>query len=60
MTVSVGSIGENVVANMGLSYVWGAGESFGTQFDGAGDLQTIVTDASEGGLYAFASTAYRF
>ena len=60
LTASVGSIGENVVANIGLSYVWGAGDAFGSQFDEAGDLQMIVTDSSESGLYAFASTAFRF
>jgi long-chain fatty acid transport protein len=60
LTASVGSIGENVVLNFGLSYVWGEGDALGTSLDEAGDLQLSVTDKRESGLYAFASTAYRF
>jgi hypothetical protein len=60
LTGSVGTIGENVVLNVGLSYVWGAGETFGTRFDEQGLLQTSVIQTHESGLYAFASTAYRF
>lgn len=60
LTASVGSIGENVVLNVGLSYVWGDGDAFGTRLDDAGDLQTDVTTTRERSLYAFASTAYRF
>ena len=60
VTASVGSIGKNVVLNCGLSYVWGRGDAFGTRLDEAGELQTSITETSESGLYAFASTAYRF
>lgn len=59
-TASVGSIGENVVMNLGLSYVWGRGEAYGTLLDESGNLNTVVTDTRESGLYAFASTTYRF
>ncbi len=60
VTASVGSIGENVVMNLGLSYVWGNGDAFGTRLNQMEELETVVTDTTESGLYAFASTAYRF
>lgn len=60
VTASLGAIGENVVMNAGLSYVWGRGDALGVSLDEAGDLQSVVTETSESGLYAFASTAYRF
>ena len=59
-TASVGSSGENVVLNCGLSYVWGSGDAYGTRLDDSGTLETVVTDTTESGLYAFASTTYRF
>jgi len=59
-TVSVGSIGENVVANLGFSYVWGSGDALGNRLDEEGLLESVVTQTRESGLYAFASTAYRF
>ena len=59
-TASVGSIGENVVLNLGLSYVWGSGDAYGTRLDESGALETVVTGTTESGLYAFASTTYRF
>ncbi len=60
VTTSIGAVGENVVINMGLSYVWGEGDAFGTRLDGEGYLVTAITDTTESSLYAFASTAYRF
>ena len=60
VTASVGSIAENVVMNLGLSYVWGSGDAYGTRLDESGMLETVVTDTTESGLYAFASTTYRF
>lgn len=60
VTASIGAIGESVVLNFGLSYVWGAGDGYGSRFNEAGDLQTVISDTSERSLYAFASTAYRF
>lgn len=60
VTTSVGAMGENVVLNFGLNYVWGEGDSFGKRLDDAGDLQTVISKTRESGLYAFASTAYRF
>ena len=60
VTASVGSIGENVVLNFGISYVFGDGDAFGTRLDPAGDLESVVTETRERSLYVFASTAYRF
>lgn len=60
MTVSVGSIGENVVMNLGLSYVWGTGDAYGARLNEAEELDVVITDTRESSLYAFASTAYRF
>ena len=60
VTASAGSVGENVIFNFGVSYVWGEGDAFGTRLDAAGDLETVISDTRESGLYAFASTAYRF
>ena len=60
LTASVVVIGENVVLNLGLSYVFGDGDSFGTRFNDAGGLETRITETSDRSLYAFASTAYRF
>ena len=60
VTASVGSIGENVVMNLGLSYVWGTGDAYGARLNEAEELEVVVTDTQESGLYAFASTAYRF
>lgn len=60
LTASVGSVGENVVLNFGVSYVFGDGDAFGSRLDGAGDLQTVVSSTSERSFYVFASTAYRF
>ena len=60
LTASVGSVGENVVLNFGLSCVWGNGDAFGTRLDEAGDLETVVSETSERSTYVFASTAYRF
>lgn len=60
VTVSAGSIGENVVVNLGLSYVWGSGDSLGNQLNEQGALQAFVSQTSQESLYAFASTAYRF
>ncbi len=59
-TASIGSIGENVVANLGFSYVWGSGDALGNRLDEEGLLESVVTQTRESGLYAFASTAYRF
>ena len=60
VTASVGSVGDNVVMNLGLSYVWGEGDALGTRLDAAGELESFVSRTRESGLYAFASTAYRF
>ena len=60
VTASIGSIGKNVVMNMGLSYVWGSGDAYGTRLNEAEELEVVITDTRESGLYAFASTAYRF
>ncbi len=60
VTASVGSVGENVVLNLGISYVFGDGDAFGTRLDAAGDLETVVTETRERSFYVFASTAYRF
>lgn len=60
LTASVGSIGESVVLNFGLSYVWGEGDAFGKRLDDSGNLTTFISETSESGLYAFISTAYRF
>ncbi|MGD9612099.1 MAG: OmpP1/FadL family transporter [Kiritimatiellia bacterium] len=60
VTASVGSVGENVVVNFGLSYVWGEGDALGTRLDADGALESFVSRTRESGLYAFASTAYRF
>ena len=60
VTTSMGVVGENVILNFGLSYVWGEGEAFGNRLDGGGDLQPIITKTKENSLYAFASTTYRF
>ena len=60
VTASVGSVGENVVVNFGLSYAWGTGDALGTRLDANGELESFVSRARESGLYAFASTAYRF
>ena len=60
VTASIGSEGETVVMNFGVSYVWGEGDALGTRLDGAGELESIVSRTSESGLYVFASTAYRF
>ena len=59
-TASVGSVGENVVINLGFSYVWGEGDALGARFNDAGELEGVVSRTRESGLYAFASTAYRF
>ena len=56
----MGVVGQNVVLNFGLSYVWGAGEAFGNRLDNEGNLQPIITKTKEDSLYAFASTTYRF
>ena len=60
VTASVGSVGENVVVNFGLSYAWGEGDALGTRLDADGALESFVSRTRESGLYAFASTAYRF
>ena len=60
VTASIGSEGETVVMNFGVSYVWGEGDALGTRLDDAGELESIVSRTSESGLYVFASTAYRF
>ena len=60
VTASVGSVGENVVINLGLSYVWGQGDALGTRFNDEEELESFVSRTRESGLYAFASTAYRF
>ena len=60
VTTSMGVMGENVVLNFGLSYVWGEGEAFGNRLDDEGNLQPIITKTKEDSLYAFASTTYRF
>jgi hypothetical protein len=60
VTASAGSIGENVILNVGVSYVFGKGDSFGSRLDSAGNLETVVTEVHERSLYVFASTAYRF
>ena len=60
VTASVGSVGKNVVVNFGLSYAWGEGDALGTRLDADGDLESFVSRTRESGLYAFASTAYRF
>ena len=46
--------------NLGLSYIWGEGDALGTRLDAAGELESFVSRTRESGLYAFASTAYRF
>jgi long-chain fatty acid transport protein len=60
VTASVGSIGESVILNFGVSYVLGDGDAFGTRLDAAGDLETVVSETRERSFYVFASTAYRF
>ena len=60
VTASIGAVGENVVLNFGLSYVWGRGDAFGSRLDDAGDLRAGIAETSENSLYAFASTTYRF
>ena len=60
LTASIGSEGETVVMNFGVSYVWGEGDALGARLDDAGNLESIVSSTSESGLYVFASTAYRF
>ena len=60
VTTSVGVVGENVILNFGLSYVWGEGDAFGNRLDAVGDLQPVITKTKENSLYAFASTTYRF
>ena len=60
VTASVGSVGKNVVVNFGLSYAWGEGDALGTRLDADGALESFVSRTRESGLYAFASTAYRF
>lgn len=60
VTISAGVVGENVVMNVGLSYVWGEGTAPGVRFDDEGFLHNDTTRTREQSLYAFASTAYRF
>lgn len=60
VTASIGTEGEAVVMNFGVSYVWGDGDALGARLDDAGELESIVSRTSESGLYLFASTAYRF
>ncbi len=60
VTASAGSVGANVILNVGLSYVWGTGNGYGKRLNDTGELQPIISETSESGLFAFASTAYRF
>ena len=60
VTLSAGVVGENVVMNVGLSYVWGEGDARGVRFDDEAFLSEERTRTREQALYAFASTAYRF
>ena len=60
VTASVGMVGENVVVNVGLSYVWGEGDARGVRFDDQEFLSDARTRTREQAIYAFASTAYRF
>jgi hypothetical protein len=60
ITLGAGISGDNVILNFGLSQVWGSGKGFGTRFDEAGNLQTVVVRSRENALYAFAGTTYRF
>ncbi len=60
LTASVGSIGENVVLNFGVSYVFGDGDAFGARLNSQGILESVVSETRERSVYVFASTAYRF
>lgn len=60
LTTSIGAVGENVVLNFGLSYVWGEGDAFGSRIDDESNLLTGIATTRESCLYAFASTTYRF
>lgn len=60
LTASVGSIGENVILNFGVSYVFGSGDAFGNRLDADGNLASVISGTKERCVYFFASTAYRF